>query len=174
MVHDSGGFSLIEVLIYIMATTILSTLLYAYCARINHLMRTEHIKAQIHMKINAACDVIRYDVQKSPSNRLRWYVINPTELIWKGYDKKDYGLTYKNSQIIRLMGIYNVQEHRWIRKKKTLLLNHVHECSITTKEYKNEQGIFLKNITIDGTLCDSSGMYPLHMTTLLRNGPLSL
>lgn len=157
MMHKSG-FTLLNLLMYLLVFTLLASLVCAWAMRTQSSLKKESAAIMHIINDYGALDVLMRDLKQSPADRSLWERTGSHEIIWS-HDNEYIGWSFEQLELVRWQG--KRLNGRWVDFTKSLIHEKVTNCSFACIMRKGEDTEYEKIIiTLNDTKC----------TIALRNG----
>lgn len=162
-----AGFSLIELMIYLVLLCMLSLFVSRFCVQWYHTFFNGLLLARHCQQETTALALMQRDIETAPAQATQWYVIEPNVLI---VNRDDYTLSWllQDGILYRAVGNYNVITHTWKTRKKQQVATHI--ASFNIQVYKDLPTDSVKYVTIQ--LIGDHGKLSLERTISLYNREL--
>lgn len=167
MNHNSPGSSIISILIYLAATTILVVLLLRASTTLYPRLLDCGRRTTSYVKLSAALDRIVHDLYAAPHDISEWNKIEEDEISWK-HQKMTIGWRYKKNRLMRLEGSYDKKEKRWRTKAKSIAADSLSNCTFVMNKTEGQ----ITGVTVVLTSTDNGQTLRRERTIALRTGAL--
>ena len=127
------GFSLIEFLVYLVASITICLLLCSWVVRALHTNALISQKNNVQLSILTAFDCCVRDIICAPPTDNAWLKTEPHYILWHQLDQV-IGYQFDKQQIMRVAGRYNAATHSVYKKTRSRIAAQVTDCQYTLKK----------------------------------------
>jgi hypothetical protein len=117
-----SGMTILEVLIYLTLSTVITILATQLMVQVIKQVRAEGHKRTAWINLIAAHDQLCRDLQEAPSTSDRWKTRSSHCLIWQLDDENDRGWLYEENKLMRIEGHYDGTKGCWLKQSKNLVV----------------------------------------------------
>jgi hypothetical protein len=146
---SSKGFTLIELMIYLILTLFIMHHCIPWSIRSLILFGTMHTQAQSMIDCCAAHDLFVKDIFNASKNDSSWMTLSPEKIIWKQNDESCVGWLYQDKRLVRITGTFNAIQAQWHKKHTIPVLQN---CSGGTFIVQKE-GSSITMVTLELNSC---------------------
>lgn len=134
------GFSLIELMIYLMLLCMLSLFVSRFCINWYRTFFTELVAARHMQQAVTALTLMQHDLEMAPAQQHEWYVMEPNLLI---VNTQNYTLGWlvQDGTLYRAVGNYNSKTNSWKTRKKQQAAKGIAQFNTTVNRHEPTQSI---------------------------------
>jgi len=129
----SFGFSLIEFLVYLMASSMICLLLSNWVVNALYANVIISQKNNVQLSILTTIDCCTRDIMCAPSHKSAWIKTEPQYILWHQLGQA-VGYQFDKQQIIRVAGRYNAVTRTVYKKTYSQVVAQVADCQYTLKK----------------------------------------
>ncbi len=130
MKHNSKGFTLLEVIIYILFFSFITTITALWMVRMWNVCMLKGTKQKSLISLYGAHDILIRDIQEAPADYTQWKEQQADCIIWHT-PKADIGWCKQKDRLVRIEGMYDRVKKEWTKQTKSVVAMPVKAVTFT-------------------------------------------